>query len=148
MRQTKYSVRLSEEERVYLRTLIGQGTAPTRLLTHTRTLLKADQGEGGPGWTDATIAGASDELVIAQWVWQRLLPVLRLGQEIVLDNLSVQKNPAARAAIETAGCALCFLSAYSSGFNPIERLSGQLKTHLRRRRAPCAVVDAIGSTFD
>lgn len=58
MRQSKYMVRLTEEERAHLRTLIGHGTAPARLLTHARILLKANQGEGGPGWTDAAIAGA------------------------------------------------------------------------------------------
>jgi hypothetical protein len=49
---------LSEEERARLRTLIGQGIAPARLLTHARILLKADQGEGGPAWSDTAIAGA------------------------------------------------------------------------------------------
>jgi transposase len=58
MRQTKYTVRLTEEERADLRTRISQGTAPARLLTHARILLKTDQGEGGPGWSDAAIAGA------------------------------------------------------------------------------------------
>jgi hypothetical protein len=58
MRQTKYTVRLTEEERAQLRTLIGHGSAPARKLTHARILLKADQGEGGPGWADAAIAGA------------------------------------------------------------------------------------------
>ena len=54
----KYAVKLTEGERARLRTLIGQGEAPARLLTHARILLKADQGEGGPGWADAAIAGA------------------------------------------------------------------------------------------
>lgn len=58
MRQTKYTVRLTDEQRAQLRTLIGQGTAPARRLTHARILLKADQSEGGPAWTDAAIAGA------------------------------------------------------------------------------------------
>jgi hypothetical protein len=58
MRQTKYTVMLSEEDRAYLRTLIGLGTAPARLLAHARILLKADRGDGGPAWTDAAIAGA------------------------------------------------------------------------------------------
>ncbi len=60
MRQTKYTVFLTESARAQLRTLIGQGTAPARLLTHARILLKANQGEGGPGWTDSAIAGAMD----------------------------------------------------------------------------------------
>ena len=58
MRKSKYVVALTEAERAQLRTLIGCGEAPARLLTHARILLKADQGEGGAAWTDAAIAGA------------------------------------------------------------------------------------------
>lgn len=58
MRQTKYAVHLTEAERARLRTLIGRGEAPARLLTRARILLKANQGEGGPSWSDAAIAGA------------------------------------------------------------------------------------------
>jgi hypothetical protein len=53
-------MRLPEGERAQLRTLIGSGTAPARLLTHARILLKANQGEDGPGWTDLAIAGAME----------------------------------------------------------------------------------------
>jgi hypothetical protein len=56
--KSKYAVCLSEVERARLRTLIGAGTAPARELAHARILLKADQGEGGPGWNDTAIAGA------------------------------------------------------------------------------------------
>jgi hypothetical protein len=58
MRKTKYAVDLSEDERAHLRTLVGSGAAPARTLAHARILLKADQGEGGPAWTGAAIAGA------------------------------------------------------------------------------------------
>ena len=58
MRQTKYAVYLSVLERARLRTLVGAGIAPARMLTHARIVLKADQGEGGAAWTDAAIAGA------------------------------------------------------------------------------------------
>jgi hypothetical protein len=51
-------VDLTEAERARLRTLIGRGTAPTRMLTRARLLLKANQGEGGEAWADAAIAGA------------------------------------------------------------------------------------------
>jgi Homeodomain-like domain len=51
-------VKLSEEERAGLHTLISQGVAPANKLTHARILLKANQGEAGPGWTDAAIATA------------------------------------------------------------------------------------------
>lgn len=58
MRKTKYAVFLTEAERARLRTLIGRGAAPTQMLTRARILLKANQGEGGPGWSDTAIAGA------------------------------------------------------------------------------------------
>lgn len=55
-----YRVILSEEQRAELRGLVGSGTAPARMLTRARILLKANHGEGGPGWSDAAIAGALD----------------------------------------------------------------------------------------
>ena len=58
MRKTKYAVYLPEAERAQLRTLIGSGEARAQMLTHARILLKANQGEGGPGWSDAAIAKA------------------------------------------------------------------------------------------
>jgi len=54
----QHVVVLSEEERARLRTLIGQGTAPARALTHARVLLKANQGEAGPAGADRAIAAA------------------------------------------------------------------------------------------
>jgi transposase len=55
-----YRVFLDDEQRAYLRTVVGSGTAPARRGTRARVLLKADHGEGGPGWSDAAIAGALD----------------------------------------------------------------------------------------
>jgi len=55
-----YRVVLTEEQRAHLRTLVGSGVAPACMLTRARILLKADHGEGGPGWSDAAIAGALD----------------------------------------------------------------------------------------
>ena len=54
----KYIVKLTEEERVDLQKLIGQGEAPARQLAHARILLKADSGEAGPGWSDQAISEA------------------------------------------------------------------------------------------
>jgi len=54
----RHIVVLSEEERARLHTMIGRGVAPASALTHARILLKANQGEAGPGWTDAAIAVA------------------------------------------------------------------------------------------
>ncbi len=51
-------VRLPEEERAVLLTLIGRGTAPARVQTHARILLKANRGDAGPEWTDGAISTA------------------------------------------------------------------------------------------
>ena len=54
----QYVVRLSEEERASLRTLISRGDAPARVQAHARILLKANRGEAGPEWTDGAISAA------------------------------------------------------------------------------------------
>jgi len=54
----RHVVALSEQERARLHTMIGRGIAPASALTHARILLKANQGEAGPGWTDAAIGAA------------------------------------------------------------------------------------------
>jgi len=54
----QYVVRLSDQERASLRTLISRGDAPAREQTHARILLKANRGEAGPEWTDSTISDA------------------------------------------------------------------------------------------
>lgn len=51
-------VKLSAEERAHLEHLVAKGTAAARTLTHARILLKADEGDLGPGWTDEQIAAA------------------------------------------------------------------------------------------
>lgn len=51
-------VPLTEAERARRHTLVGRGIAPARTLTHARILLKANQGEAGPGWTDEASAAA------------------------------------------------------------------------------------------
>jgi transposase len=56
----KYRVTLTEDERTRLTTMITSGLAPARTLTHARILLKADQAEGGPAWTDEAIRDALD----------------------------------------------------------------------------------------
>ena len=51
-------VTLSQAQREQLQGLIAAGTSPARTMTHARILLKADQGDLGPGWKDRDIAAA------------------------------------------------------------------------------------------
>ena len=59
----KYIVRLSKEEREVLTKLINSGRGPARMFTRARILLKADQSENGPGWSDEKISEALDVTV-------------------------------------------------------------------------------------
>jgi homeodomain-containing protein len=54
----QYVVRLAEEERASLLTMVGRGVVPARAQTHARILLKANRGEAGPEWTDGAISTA------------------------------------------------------------------------------------------
>ena len=56
IRNKKYIVRLSQEERETLMKLVRGGKAAARKITRARMLLKADAGPSGPGWTDQRIA--------------------------------------------------------------------------------------------
>jgi hypothetical protein len=56
----KFVVRLSEEERQQLESLVAKGKAAARKLTRARLLLKADCGSLGPAWTDEQISDALD----------------------------------------------------------------------------------------
>ena len=56
----KYRVTLTPDERAELDGLISRGTAAAAKLAHARVLLKADQADGGPGWTDERIVEALD----------------------------------------------------------------------------------------
>ena len=54
----RYMVTLTQAQRQQLKDLISAGTGPARALAHARILLKADQGDHGPGWKDEDIGAA------------------------------------------------------------------------------------------
>src|SRR3569833_1350759 len=84
------------------------------------------------------------------YVNQVLVPSLRPGDIVVLDNLGSHKGAAARQAIECAGAELRFLPPYSPDLNPIEQVFAKLKTLLRRAapRSRHALWQNIGQLLD
>jgi transposase len=82
----------------------------------------------------AVFDGPIDEASFRAYVEQVLVPTLRPGDVVVMDNLVVHKHPEVRAAIEAAGAHLRFLPAYSPDFNPIELAFAKLKAFLRTAR--------------
>jgi transposase len=83
-------------------------------------------------------------------VEQGLVPELRPGDIVILDNLSSHKGSRARALIEAAGASLLFLPPYSPDFNPIENAFAKLKALLRKaaERTVDGLWNAIGRALD
>ena len=78
--------------------------------------------------------GPIDNPSVLAYVEQVLVPTLRPGDVVVLDNLVVHKQPAVRTTIEQAGASIRFLPPYSPDFNPIELAFAKLKAFLRAAR--------------
>jgi len=68
------------------------------------------------------------------YVEKVLLPTLRPGDLVIIDNLGSHKGKAIRAAIRSVGAKLFFLPPYSPDFNPIELAFAKLKAFLRAAR--------------
>lgn len=82
-----------------------------------------------------TIEGAVDGLVFLEYVKQVLCPTLRVGDVVVMDNLSSHKVKGVAEAIEAVGAKLLYLPPYSPDLNPIEKCWSKIKTYLRRAKA-------------
>ncbi len=84
------------------------------------------------------------------YVRQVLVPTLRPGDIVIMDNLGSHKGAAVRQAIEAAGADLAFLPPYSPDFNPIENAFSKLKTLLRKAAARTrdALWDAVGTALN
>jgi transposase len=82
----------------------------------------------------AVFDGPIDNTAFRAYVDQVLVPILRPGDVVVLDNLAAHKQPEVRWAIEHAGAQLRFLPPYSPDFNPIEQAFAKLKAFLRAAR--------------
>ncbi|CUX67557.1 transposase (fragment) [Agrobacterium genomosp. 5 str. CFBP 6626] len=84
------------------------------------------------------------------YVAQVLVPTLKPGDVVILDNLSSHKRPAAREMIEAAGARMMFLPPYSPDFNPIEKAFSKLKALLRKaaERTVSGLWDRIGQLIE
>lgn len=82
----------------------------------------------------AVFDGPIDTATFRAYVEQVLVPTLKPGDVVVLDNLAAHKQPEVRVAIEQVGAFLRFLPPYSPDFNPIELAFAKLKAFLRAAR--------------
>jgi transposase len=84
------------------------------------------------------------------YVDQILVPELRPGDVVVMDNLGSHKRAGVRRAIEAVGASLLYLPPYSPEFNPIENAFAKLKAMLRKaaERTLDGLWNAIGRIID
>ena len=94
--------------------------------------------------------GAMNGAVFLAYVDQVLVPTLKPGDTVVMDNLPAHKSAAVREAIETAGATLIFLPPYSPDFNPIENAFAKLKALLRKaaERTVTGLWNTVGDLID
>jgi transposase len=136
--------------RLYGRSLGGDRVVDAKPQGHwcTTTMLSSLRLDGSTA--AMVIEGATDRDVFEAYVLHVLLPSLREGDIVVLDNLAPHKTPGVVEAIEAAGAEVWFLPPYSPDFNPIEKMWSKVKEFLRAAKARTeeALLQAIGAALE
>ena len=135
----------------------GRSRRGTRAVGHVpggwgkNTTLTGAMTERGLLVLDRRVGGGTTKVRFLAFVVEVLVPALRPGQVVVLDDLSAHKGPEVRAAVEAAGCRVVFVPPYSPEYNAIEKLWSKLKARLRRIGArtqealDAAITEAVGT---
>ena len=97
-----------------------------------------------------SVEGATDGAAFQTYVKHFLVPTLKTGQIVVLDNLQVHKSLKVRELIEGPGASVLFLPSYSPDFSPIEGAFSKVKNLVRKAQARTqeALIEAIGDALD
>jgi len=124
-------------------------------------IVEATPGYSGPhytliatlGWQEVTapwiLEGSLNNVAFEAYVRSQLLPTLRRGDIVVMDNLAAHTGETIRQLIEARGARLEFLPPYSPDFNPIELCWSKVKAALRAAKARTldALVEAVAEAL-
>ncbi len=126
-------------ERVHLQVPRNRGRNTTLLASITLR---------GMGETLA-VEGSTNQEVFEAYIERVLAPTLEAGQVVIMDNLSAHKPARVGELIESRGCELIYLPAYSPDFNPIEEAFAKIKGMLRQAgaRTKDALVEVLGEAI-
>ena len=96
------------------------------------------------------VEGSTTTKVFETYIERVLVPSLREGQVVVMDNLSAHKGSRVRDLIEQRGCQLIYLPPYSPDFNPIEEAFAKIKALLRKAEARTheMLIEAMGLALE
>jgi transposase len=100
---------------------------------HTTTMISSIRFDGTTACM--TIDGATDGDVFHGYVERVLVPTLRKGDIVIMDNLGAHKGDQTQALIVAAGAEVRFLPPYSPDLNPIEKMWSKVKSCLRSAEA-------------
>ena len=135
--------------------LRGRAARGVRLVSHVPhghwkllTVIGAITAVGGV-LASMTVDAATDAEVFGAFVEQVLVPALRPGMVVVMDNLAAHKVAWVVASIEAAGCRVAFLPPYSPDYSPIEPMWSKVKQLLRTAgaRTVAELEDAVGEAL-
>ena len=104
---------------------------------------------GGMG-PSVAVEGATTARVFETYVEKVLVPSLKEGQIVVMDNLGAHRPKRIRELIEQQGCELLYLPPYSPDLNPIEEALSKVKHILRKiaARTKEALIEAMGRALE
>jgi transposase len=100
---------------------------------HMTTLVSAIRREGVAA--SLLFAGATDEAAFRTYVEGVLIPALRPGDIVVLDNLPAHRAKGVARRLRQAGAGVWYLPPYSPDYNPIEKIWAKVKAFVRQAKA-------------
>jgi transposase len=123
--------------------VIGERSGKRRKRTSVLAALNGDEIKA-----PIRFSGTANSALFLYWLEKILVPVLKKGQTVIMDNCSIHKSAKVKELIEAAGCFLKYLPPYSPDFNPIENYWAVMKNNIKKIRHKFDdVVDAIDETL-
>lgn len=123
--------------------IVGERSGKRRKRTSVMAALNADEIKA-----PIRYSGTANTDLFLYWVEEVLIPELKIGQTIIMDNCSIHKSIKVKELIEAAGCFLKYLPPYSPDFNPIENYWAVMKNNIKKIRHNFDdIIDAIDETL-
>ena len=115
---------------------------------HTTTMISSVRLDGSTACM--VVDGATTKDIFEAYIKQILVPSLKAGDVVILDNLAAHKNQQVRGLIKSVGAELWYLPAYSPDLNPIEKMWSKIKSILRtlKARTEEALIHAIAKALE
>lgn len=136
--------------RLYGRAMAGQRAVDNTPSGHwhTTTMISSIRLDGSTACM--VVDGATTRDIFEAYIEHILLPTLKAGDIVVLDNLSAHKSQKIHDLIESVGAELWYLPAYSPDLNPIEKMWSKVKSILRtlKARTKETLIEAIAKALD